>query len=346
MAETETKTKDPKLIAAELETALAKAQQEKVEAELATRKAQLSPLTDQSKITAPSGDVTATTDQAGFVETQMLAQEAARKIVGKLATGLISAKAKTLVIYNNTEIASLSALAAVLEQLGQLVGEFDEQEANTIRVLNDAELVIKEPEADPQFEGGVAELASALILGPSIATGVVKSVAELVNLFRTTTEFKKQTVTVTEDMIVSCLVNEFDQVKEPEKKVSVYYPAVFPPNVVDTSSTPGFAAALKELNDRQLASQASIEALKSMEARLTTKMATAPSESQAKFQFAIGAINDVKSRLQLLNTAGEQLIASLQTPDTTTKEKPISQLIRAERLASIMKGSRRVHSAS
>lgn len=330
MAETNTTTKDPELVAAEREAALAKARKEKAEAELATTKAQLTPLTDQSKITSPSGDVTSTTDQAGFVETQMLAQEAAREIAGQLKTRLIKAKVKTLIIYNNIEIASLSALAAVLEQLEQLAREFDEQEANTDQVLADATLIMEESAAavPPAF----AELVSSLILVPSIATGVVKSVAELVNLFRTTTEFKRQAVTVTEDMIVSYLVNKFGE------DVTVYYPAFFPPNVIDTSGTPGFAAALKKLDKNRLAAQSRIAELESMATNLTTKMSTTPSGSQEKFKSAINAINEVKSKLQVLNTVVEQLTASLQTPDVTTKEKPISQLIRAERLASIMKG--------
>lgn len=330
MAETNTTTKDPELVAAEREAALAKARKEKAEAELATTKAQLTPLTDQSKITSPSGDVTSTTDQAGFVETQMLAQEAAREIAGQLKTRLIKAKVKTLIIYNNIEIASLSALAAVLEQLEQLAREFDEQEANTDQVLADATLIMEESAAavPPAF----AELVSSLILVPSIATGVVKSVAELVNLFRTTTEFKRQAVTVTEDMIVSYLVNKFGE------DVTVYYPAFFPPNVIDTSGTPGFAAALKKLDENRLAAQSRIAELESMATNLTTKMSTTPSGSQEKFKSAINAINEVKSKLQVLNTVVEQLTASLQTPDVTTKEKPISQLIRAERLASIMKG--------
>ena len=76
---------DPELIAAQREAALAKARKETAEAEKSIAesqrdkvKAELSPLGDQSKITAPSGDVTS--DQAGFVETQMLAQEASREI--------------------------------------------------------------------------------------------------------------------------------------------------------------------------------------------------------------------------------------------------------------------------
>lgn len=330
MAETDAKTKDPALVAAELEAALAKARKEKAEAKLATRKAELSPLTDQSKITAPSGDVTATTDQAGFVETQMLAQEAARVIAKRLKERLTKAKVTSLIIYNSTEIASLSALAAVLKQLEQLALEFDAQGSNTIQVLRDAKSLIDESEEALQPEA-LADLATAAILGPSIATGVVKSVAELVNLFRTTTEFKRQTVTVTEDMIVSYLVNQFGG------EVTVYYPTFFPPHLIDESGSPGLAVALQELNETRLGAQTMIEDLTAMETSLTTKMSTAPTDSQAKFQPAIDAIKGVRSRLQFLNTAVEQLTASLRTPDPTSKETPLSQLIRAERLASIMK---------
>lgn len=331
MADTNTTPKDPALVAAELEAALAKARKDKAEAELAERKAELSPLTDQSKITAPSGDVTATTDQAGFVETQMLAQEAARAIARRLKDRLTNTRVKTLIIYNSTEMASVSALAAALKQLEQLASEFVEQESNSRQVLKDAKSIIDESAGAMEPEA-VAELATALMLGPSIATGVVKSVAELVNLFRTTTEFKRQTVTVTEDMIVSSLVNQLDG------KVAVYYPALFPPNVINQSDSPGFAGALKELNENRLGAQTRIKELETMETNLTTKMSTAVNGPTAKFQSALNAIKEAKSRLLLLSTAVDQLTASLRTPDATTKELPLSQLIRAERLASIMKG--------
>lgn len=324
--------KDPELVAAQREAALAKARKEKAEAEKSIAeaqrdkvKAELSPLGDQSKITAPSGDVT--TDQAGFVETQMLAQEAAREIAVRLADRMREAKATTLIIYNSTEIPSLSALASVLEQFEQLTREYEENAAETDQVLHEASLIMAEADASPQ-----AEALSTLIAAPSIATGVVKSVAELVNLFRTTTEFKNKAVTVAEDMLVSYLVNNVGD------EITVYYPAFFPPNIIDSSGSPGFAEALKNLREHRLASLNSIKNLEGMEQRLTAKVSTAPSDSQARVQSALKAIPAVKAKLQLLNTAVEQLTANLKTPDATSKETPLSQLIRSERLASIMKG--------
>lgn len=326
-------TPDAELIAAQRVAALAKARKETAEAEKSIAesqrdkvKAELSPLGDQSKITAPSGDVTS--DQAGFVETQMLAQEAAREIGVRLAKRMIRAKAKTLIIYQSAEITSLSALASALEQLEQLSREYEINAVETDQVLNDAELIMAESGAGPQPEA----LVPALLAAPSIATGVVKSVAELVNLFRTTTDFKNKAVTVTEDMLVSYLV------KNVGDAVTVYYPALFSPNVIDSSSGRGFAVALNQLKDDRLASLNTIKNSEDVEARLTTKIMAATGAAQAKLQSALRAIANVKAKLQLLNTAVEQLTVNLETPDATSKETPLSQLIHSERLASIMKG--------
>src|ERR1043165_468515 len=317
MADTNTLPKDPALVAAELEASLAKARKEKAEAELAIIKAQFSPLTDQSKITAPSGDVTATSDQVGFVETQMLAQAAARVIAKELKHSLAAAKPTTLIIYNSNEIASLSALAVVLKQLAQLEEACDREESNTVQVLQNAQALLAPSQPGAQPDTGVADLLTAAIVGPSIVTGVVKSVAELVNMFRTTTDFRRQTVSVTDDMIISYLV------KHLAGTVTVYYPAVFPPVV--TNSADGFVATLERLNDKRLAAQTRIEDLETMKTTLTTS--TSAATNSARFKSAIDAIDRVSSNLKSLNTEVEQLIASLRTPDATGKEITISQLI-------------------
>ena len=332
--ETPTTPPDPELAAAKREALLATARKERAEAEKsiaeaeqARVKAQLSPLTDQSKITAPSGDVTTTSDQAGFVETQMLAQEAARTLAERLKNRLTNAGAKTVIIYNS-DVASLSAMASVLRQLDQLVDEFKLQELKTAQVLTDARSLIAGPQAAPQPEA--ADVLSALILGPSIVTGVVKSVAELVNLFRTTTEFKKQTVAVTEEMIVSYLVSKLGKDK------TVYYPSFFPPNIETSGSTS--LVALRKLNDNRILAQSRLEELAQVEIELNTKiLAVSSEEEKAEFRSAIQAVGDMKSKLQLLSTIVDQLTVSLETTDPITKDKPISQLIRSERLASIMK---------
>jgi hypothetical protein len=43
---------------------------------------------------------------------------------------------------------------------------------------------------------------------PGIATGLIKSVAELINLFRTDTTFTNKAITVSEDVVVSYVVED------------------------------------------------------------------------------------------------------------------------------------------
>lgn len=377
-------SKDPELLAAEREASLAKARKEKAEAEKdiaeAQRdrlKAELTPPGDQSKITAPSGDVT--TDQVGFVETQMLAQEAARKVAARLAKRIRGAHASdtTLIIYNGTEIASLAELASALEQLKQFADEYDEKAADAHRELKQAELLLT------TSDSASAEFASltAVLAAPAVASGIVKSVAELVNLFRTTSEFKNKTVAVTEDMFVSYLVNSLYGAGTNGARFKVYYPAFFPPILPDLPAGTGLAVTLNGIREKRQAALDDIADLEAMEARLTAAADAALSDSQAKesdaasktaqldemaesdpgramlkaeveqlgkeverlgqtaagFRSALGAVNGVKANLQLLNAAAEQVTLNLETPDPTTKVTPLSQLIRGERVASMLR---------
>lgn len=389
MADADPKTttqppKDPELAAAEREALLAKARKEKAEAEKSIAeaqrdkmKAELTPLGDQSKITAPSGDVT--TDQAGFVETQMLAQEAARAVAERLARELPRARegATTLIIYSGPEIASLSALALTLDQLEQLRREYEAKAEESRRALGEANLRLKTTADLPQLE---AAAFAAVLAAPAVATGIVKSVAELVNLFRTTVEFKNKAVTVTEDMVVSYLFKSLSETGRGE--FVVYYPAFFPPNITASSDGTGFVDVLNRIRESRLAALTNISELEAMAALLTTEIEAAESGSDAKRQdaenktaelgamaetdpgraaleaeieqlrvqssrletragrleSALNTVDDAKTNLQSLNAAAEQVTLSLETPDATTKLTPLSQLVRSERLASIMKG--------
>lgn len=376
--------KDPELLAAEREANLAKARKEKAEAEKAIAeaqrdrlKAELGPPGDVSKITAPSGDVT--TDQAGFVETQMLAQEAAREVAGLLAKRfrLAHTAATTLIIYGGSEIASLAEFASALEQLEQFGGEYDEHAAEARRELTQAELLLTSSDSSPEYSSLAVALAA-----PAVASGIVKSVAELVNLFRTTTDFKNKTVAVTEDMFVSYLVNSLYAGRADVKRFTVYYPAYFPPVLTGPPAGGGLALTLNGIRAKRQAAYDSIKSLDAMGEKLSAAAVVALGESQTKeldaaskttqlnglpetdparaalkaeieqigqeikrlerkagrLQSALDSLNGVKANLQLLNAAAMQVMLNLETPDPTTKITPLSQLIRGERVASMLRG--------
>lgn len=393
MTETDPKTdipnvKDAEMAAATRAALIAKARKEKAEAEkdeaLAQRdklKAELGPAGDQSKITAPTGDVT--TDQAGFTETQMLAQEAARKIARRLAHDLrevVKGSAKTLIIYSGAEMTALASYVFVLEQLGEFDREFGLWADEGRRAVADAKLLL----ADPDVPAG-ADMALAAAV-PAIAAGVVGSVAELVNLFRTTTEFKNKAVTVAEDLLVSYLFKSLSsQNSNPPPQpagdsVNVYYPAYFPPKLLATSADSQLVMILKKIMANRLIALERIGDIGVTVASLTNAITTAETDSQTKaqevanktlerdalaatdpnrttlegeiqqlradikklenrgrrYQPALAMLNDLKSKLQRLDAAVEQVTINLNTPDATTKLTPMSQLIRAERLSSVM----------
>lgn len=228
---------------------------DRAEAENAKLKAETQPL-GAASITIPTGSVQ--TDAAGWVESQMLAQEAARQITtglaGKLCTGKLlqggvadqltgevavpTQNINTLVIYNNNDLAGVELYVTVLGQLSELQTEFTNENPKAVTILG-----ATDPRAAPVALAGFPILAA-----PAVASGAIKSVAELMNLFRTDTSFQNKTVQISEDMVVSHIVDYFGNNGMPppgvvaaavvpaasrcNQSVKVYYPALFPPRLV------------------------------------------------------------------------------------------------------------------
>ncbi|MCA1591079.1 MAG: hypothetical protein LC754_00150 [Acidobacteria bacterium] len=256
-------TPDPVFEQAEREAKLADelkkkavADKERAEAEAARLKALVQPLGAPANVTVPTGSVT--TDAAGWVESQMLAQEAARQISSNLAYFLCrraitpgdgdaaAAQINTLVIYNNSDLTSVELFGAVNGQLKILRGDLDE-----MNDLSKQALIA----TDPKTGTGVFKLDGTddtgpltLFAAPGIATGIIKSVAELINLFRTDTSFTNKAITLSEDVVVSHIVQDLTNRGFAEDKgdgkegdgrctgpVRVYYPALYPPKLLETS---------------------------------------------------------------------------------------------------------------
>ena len=238
---TPTPTPDQELEDAKRRTALLlerqkqeQALQAEAEAQNAKLKAQLQPL-GPSTVSVPGGNVT--TDQAGFVEVQMLAQAAARNLATRLGKELCgktvvvavpnakgdptptTVNVATLVVYSSSDIAALAVYRPMMDQLKQLERDFTERENDASQTLTDT---------DPAVAGASPGKDFAPLLAAPAATLMIKSVAELVNLFRSDTQFQNKTVAITDDMVMSYVIEALNGsiTDAPTEKISPCTPTV------------------------------------------------------------------------------------------------------------------------
>ncbi len=389
------------------------ADKERAVAENEKLKADIQPL-GAANVSIPTGSVQ--TDAAGWVESQMLAQEAARQITlqltnklctgkfvsGGTAEGIPLAEApppsdaiKTLVIYNNSDLTGVELYVTVLGQLQELKAEFNNENPKAVTVLT---------RTDPRSGNALAALP--LLAAPAIATSAIKSVAEVINLFRTETNFQNKSVQISEDMVVSHIADFFGT-RSPgaappaavegsrcSQAVKVYYPALYPPKL---GKSPSNSEILKLLNEVEGLKNEAVILLERTDARIKdltnlrnlladrkkkadslTGKETALLKCQQtggctsaqikelkkeiadikkavqtidddlapdtatingnapQFKAWLEKLTDQRSKLQARITATDLLSAKLNTPDSSTKLTALAQLLRAEKLNSIL----------
>jgi hypothetical protein len=270
---------------AEEKQKVAEAEQAELEARRAKLKAATDPFGDTSKVTVPSGDVK--TDQAGFVEVRMLSLEAARGIANRLATTLCkNSGAETLVIYDQSELKAIVFSHTMVTQLQALDKELQARRTSAVQVLADTnprkpdeplssktkhQLLTESESSKNQafmtdsFSAFESFLPAAAL--PGVATGLISSIAQLTNLFRTDTEFKNKDVAIPEDMAVSYIVRGLTDTAICSEAPAIYYPRLYPTNLfVDNSNSP----LLKAVNDLRAETQITGDKLKEVANRIKT----------------------------------------------------------------------------
>lgn len=190
-------------------------EKEAAEARAGKLKAIVQPFGAPNNVSVPTGNVQ--TDAAGWAESQALAQEGARQITLRMSKYLCqnpkdvmggSLNIKTLVIYNAGDIAATELYESIIRQLEVLKKEFDQKHTEALKTLAETDPLATtsvgfDPTADAAADGG---LLSAFAV-PGAATSIIKSVAELINLFRTDTQFVNQSVAISEDTVVSYIAD-------------------------------------------------------------------------------------------------------------------------------------------
>ena len=231
--------------AAEARKAAAEADKETIEAKLAAEKARLGIGAPTPTATPPSGNITGDGVNK-FIETQLLAEMSARKASQQMAENLCGSQSpilknnpiKTLVIHSPSDKTATDSYQAILIQLQFFSAEYD-------RLIGDAVNAQHLPEAAPtpttgasaSREGAEAALGALPLIVPA-ATQAVKSFADLVNMFRTETEFKDQQVAVDTRMITTFLADELFK-KEPTdvcKLEAIYNPSLYSLSIQDAAA--------------------------------------------------------------------------------------------------------------
>jgi hypothetical protein len=208
--------------AAEASKAEAEADKAAVEAKLAADKTRLGIGVSTPSATPASGNITGDKDK--FIETQLLSEMSARKASQQLVSSICSSKnpalnghpIRVLVINSTADKAAVENYNAILAQLGFLHAQY-------IELIDQAEQAQKLPEKSPEQ---VFEVAAPLLI--PAATEAVKAAADLINMFRTETEFKDQPVTVDTRMIVTFLINTLLTTSSgPCTIKEIYYPSIY-----------------------------------------------------------------------------------------------------------------------
>lgn len=370
-----TPTPDPELQEAERQAKLAAEEKKREEAERDAAKARgerlkaiTQPLGAPNNVSVPQGNVQ--TDAAGWAESQALSQEAARQITERMTRFLCNApkavngNALTIdnvVVYNQADFAALEVYDSVAEQLKQLVREFDSRHADAVKAFKETDptVAFAPPDAIPDVSSaGAADIGvEALFAAPGIATGLVKSVAELVNLFRTDTSFVNQALVVNEDVIVSQVADYLSAATPAgatdrcSQRFSIYYPSFVParlPLAADgtepacPAGVPSVTATLETVSQKRFQALADIKVLGDRIEQLTKLGAavTAKAEREKALKDKTAERAEKKEKLDDPNTPAsvkkklELEIAALDEEIKTLREKLIPDAIKAIRALS------------
>ena len=219
---------DPTLAALQLQQQQLAAQQAALDARVKMQQDQQALLTGSlpASSAAPQSGAFTVTGTNPF-DSQKLAYDALSKVAGKVAAKV--AVTGPVLVYDQTEINSLvnyksvlKVLTAVQTEVRQLKGTFSNQ------MDPEAQTLLKLPAANAVASGAKS---FAGILAPGLALGGLKTLSDLIGMFRTNTSIAFSTFT-SDDVALAAAVTE----ALIAKNASVYQPAVMPLDATDNAS--------------------------------------------------------------------------------------------------------------
>jgi hypothetical protein len=326
---------------AELEAAKAKKDAEKLNAPPSEKeqaetdkaiaeanKAAIQAKKDQFKgpeVTAPTGKITS---DGQFIENKILAQKALKANLSAMVNTmkkdkLFSTKA-TFVIYNATDIPAMELYATLTDQLKAMERAYKKANQN-------AKTIIDKENNSTKIDGQVTLDVGGIQLAGYAASGLIKTAADLVSLFKTTTDYKNFDIVIDEAGLVASL-NETAKAESANWKF--FQPSVFPINTVTNKSSA--SPFINSMNDVQKEKNVAENNIKSLEKIIETKTKVLSTEKdpakKASIQKYIDEITPIANELKTFNNSLSQLQTLLSTADSSTKITAQAAIMRAERL--------------
>lgn len=329
--------------------AKAEAERDAAAADLAAAKNRLGigEASPKASASPPAGNVTAAEK---LIETQVLAEAAAREASLNLANKMcISGIANsTLVINNGMNRTAVEAYRGIVAQVSAINSAYKDY-------IDEAKLVLKPEEPTEATKG----IAPSLIL-PSV-TETVKSVADLINLFRTETEFKTVDVSaVNEQMIVTFLAGELLAAGKANCKVAaIYYPSVYSPTTSAKLPDSPLLKQFNQLRNYQVQGDAQVallkakideesKAIKDLDAVIADLEEKVKKEPKLKDDLDLNIkkrqllkiknvrMAEAQANLEAFKTSTADIVKMLTDVNDTTKLPVIAEFLKAERLVTIL----------
>jgi hypothetical protein len=332
--------------------AKSEAERDAVAADLAAAKNRLG-IGEASPKAAASPPAGSVTGGETLIETQVLAEAAAREATHNLANRFcespLSIANSTLVINNGMNRTAVEAYRGIVAQVSAINSAYRDY-------IDEAKNVLELPEDPNDATKGIPP---SLIL-PSI-TETVKSVADLINLFRTDTTFSTVDVSaVNQQMIVTFLAGELLGAGRAKCKVAaIYYPSLYSPT---TSAKLGDSPLLKQFNqlrNYQAQGDAQVALLKAKLDELTKAIKDVDAviadleekvKKDPKLKGDLGfnikkrqllkiksvRVAEAQANLEAFKTSTADIVKMLTDVNETTKLPVITEFLKAEQLVTIL----------
>lgn len=274
------------------------------------------------EIAGNTGKITSTGD---FVESRILALNMLSNSMTTLVTNMnnrdpFKNKIITLVVYNQADMPSIELYASMLDGLKSMSQAFGRANKAT------ADAIAK---PNPYDKEGFA-MGDPLLLGYA-ASGILRTAADIVSLFRTTTEFKNFDMTIDDVTLVAALKKSLTTNNLSWK---VFHPALYPVNTIKSNgATSGLMDVINTLQTQSTLANTRIGEVEAKIASIKILMEKETNaQRKARMQKHIDLFAPFAAELKSLNSSFAQLQTILTTVDTTTKVTAQGLLLRAERL--------------
>jgi hypothetical protein len=241
---------------------------------------------------------------AAVTPIQKLAHKAMSGAAEKMAADIAKLTLNTVVIHNEADVAAVARYRSVMGQIELLRDGYDAADGGAA--------VGPTPDA--------AAAAAPLIFGPALAGAAVKSVIDLLALFRTNVDIKGSAVTFEDASVVAETAKRL-RAKKPDLKI--LYPTLIPAGSVTTLDV-NASEMLTGLRALATTRQRALAEVASFEARTEDEKKANPTEGARVVS------------LKALNAGYDQLLAGIAQAGDATQTPSLSLLLRGEALAQRM----------